>query len=113
MRLEHSELGYQLRVYDSDSDSYIATCNVQKYMDVGIVTSMLGTRLFITILESSEALYRDTGIRYLCGYVLVNIAEAIKRLFKDRPDAYTTGRTYTDEHDRDFIWVEVDLLSED
>ena len=111
MTLEYSPTGYQLRVYDNEGDTnYKATANVQKYSDVGVMTAMLGKRLFINIYKNREQFYKDTGIRFLVGYVYTNIAATISLLGRNRKLSMTTGREGVDDKGREVIWIDVDLI---
>jgi len=111
LRTELEPTHFAYRVYDKDPDRYIASCQVHKYGDKGIVYSMNGKKLLKSLVDDLiSGSLKDLGIRALEGYVIKPVAEAIEHLsnlpeYCDNVDVLYTDHCVVDG--RYFTWVSV------
>lgn len=111
--LEYHVTGLQITVHTPDKPNYIATCVVQKYFDVGIFSSAIGTQLFNSIYENRMSLFKETGIRYLEGYAMTNVANMLIKMCRNKWKLECKAGKEITRTGKQVIWIEVDLDNEE
>jgi hypothetical protein len=100
-------------VYGDDEDHYEAICLLYFYFDVAIVSGMHGRNLLGALAEQLvTALPRDYGVRYLEGYVLLDVARACQIVCRRNGGQYAETKHY-ESQGRHFVWVSLQLGAAD
>lgn len=111
LRTELEPTHFAYRVYDKDTDRYIASCQILKYGDKGIVYGMNGKKLLKSLMNDLvSGSLKDLGILSLEGYVIKPVAEAIDHLSNLPEYCDIVDILYTDHYvinGRYFVWVSV------
>jgi len=111
LRTELEPTHFAYRVYDKDPDRYVASCQIHKYGDKGIVYSMNGKKLLkMLINDLVSGSLKDLGIRTLEGYVIKPVAEALEHICNLPEYWERVELEYIEEYvdnGRYFTWVSV------
>ena len=101
---------FTYRVLD-DEGICIATCQIHRYGDVGIVYNMQGRNLLKTLIKDlMEGKLKKRGIKTLEGYVLPEVVRYIKAIEKfTKGGKATFGKTCLDDG-LDLTWVTVERV---
>jgi hypothetical protein len=100
---------FTYRVHATDDiNTYVATCQIHKYGDVGLVYAMLGKKLLSHLIRDLLAgKLKEVGINSLEGYVLDDVVKYIKAIEKFTKNGKATfGKTCVD-NGMNLTWVTV------
>jgi len=116
LRTELEPTHFAYRVYDKDPDRYIASCQIHKYGDKGIVYGMNGKKLLKSLIaDLVSGSLKNEGLLTLEGYVIKPVAEAIEHIC-NLPEYFDkVVLRYFEEcidNGRYFVWVSVRRLDE-